>query len=140
VGHAIANVRDEGLVIHPGVHSQEGTGFILWRAADISPALFRSCRLAVLAACSTGKSYRSRRENHGALVRAMLSAGVTNVVASRWDVDSVQTAVYSKRFYAALLAGDSSVAAARDSTLQFIREPARSHPYYWAAFAVFGHE
>jgi CHAT domain-containing protein len=69
----------------------------------------------------------------------MLAAGVPNVIASRWDVDSAQTRQFIRAFYDALFSGKVAGAALRDAELQLMRDPETKHPYYWAAFAAFGH-
>jgi CHAT domain-containing protein len=104
----------------------------------LTPELLRSCRLAVLSACSTGSGERRGPVNPESLVRAFLRARVANVVASRWKVDSSATAKIMEEFYVRWLAG-AGVAAALQGAAESVRaRPEWSHPYYWAAFSAFG--
>jgi CHAT domain-containing protein/tetratricopeptide (TPR) repeat protein len=135
VGHAMSGVRQEGLIMLPrrGAVNAE-----VWGAKSLSTGLFSRLNLAVLSACSTGKNFRGRRETHGELVRALLLAGVPSIVGSRWDVDAHETGHLMDAFYAALTSGESV-----SSSMQVAESALRSrqetqHPYYWAAFAVFG--
>jgi CHAT domain-containing protein len=72
------------------------------------------------------------------LVTAFLQAGTQNVVASRWNVDSVATADFMDLFYARLLSGASVADALQGATMTLRKAPEHAHPYYWAAFGVFG--
>jgi CHAT domain-containing protein len=135
VGHALSGATEEGLLLadsHTSAHSN------LWTSRQLNPKAFKRCQLVVLSACSTGRTYRSHREMHGGMVRGILAAGVPNVVASRWDVDSVETRRFIQHFYDALLSGKGVSAALHEAELQQMHDPGTSHPYYWAAFAAFG--
>jgi CHAT domain-containing protein len=104
----------------------------------LTPELVRSCRLAVLSACSTGSGERRGPVNPESLVRAFLRARVANVVASRWKVDSSATAKIMEEFYARWFAG-AGVAEALQGAAESVRaRPEWPHPYYWAAFSAFG--
>jgi CHAT domain-containing protein len=135
VGHAMSSVRQEGLIMLPrrGAANAE-----VWAANKLASGSFGHLNLAVLSACSTGKNFRDRRETHGELVRTLLLAGVPSIVGSRWDVDARETGRLMDGFYAALTSGQtvSSSMQAAESALRNHQET--KHPYYWAAFAVFG--
>src|SRR6185437_5822575 len=73
VGHALADVRHEGLLLAPSSLNEYSD---IWTSSDNKQQLFRRSQLAVLSACSTGRGNRGRREIYGDLVRAMLRAGV----------------------------------------------------------------
>ena len=137
VGHALSGISEEGLLL---ASSRDlAVGSTLWSAQELNPKSFKRSQIVVLSACSTGRTYRTRREAHGGMVRAMLAAGVPNVVASRWDVDSVQTRRFVRAFYDALFSGKGVPDALREAEIQLIHDPQVQHPYYWAAFAAFGH-
>jgi CHAT domain-containing protein/tetratricopeptide (TPR) repeat protein len=135
VGHAMSSVRQEGLIMLPrrGAVNAE-----VWAAKSLSSGSLGRLNLAVLSACSTGKNFRGRRETHGELVRALLLAGVPSIVGSRWDVDAYETGRLMDAFYTALISGEtvSSSMQAAESALRSQQET--RHPYYWAAFGVFG--
>ena len=68
----------------------------------------------------------------------MLEAGVPDVVASRWNVDSEATRVLMERFYKHLLTGHDVASSLRAAQIELIVRPGMAHPYYWAAFGVQG--
>ncbi len=68
----------------------------------------------------------------------MVAAGVGNVVASRWPVDSAAAEGAMKMFYAALSRGETAGEALSEAQRRMRAEREWAHPYYWAAFALFG--
>lgn len=104
-------------------------------AGDFPPEALKNLRLAVFAACSTG-SAKDGLFDTNSLVHAFLVGGVSNVIASHWDVSSKSTAQLMTSFYTHLK---------KDSTVAYSMYEARKdvfrthrHPYYWAAFSVSG--
>ena len=69
-------------------------------------------------------------------MRAFLLAGAARVVASLWPVDDQVTARFMAHFYVAL-ARDQAPSAALREAQSAIRQQ-HPHPYYWAAFTLFG--
>ena len=136
-GHAISSARKEGLLMFKSANSRE-TDTEIWDAQRVNARLLKRAKLVVLSACSTGRTYRGRKEIHGELVRSLLLAGVPTAVGSRWNVNSSATGQFMERFYAALVSGQpvSSAMGATESAMRTGHET--RHPYYWAAFAVFG--
>jgi CHAT domain-containing protein len=93
-------------------------------------------KLAIFSACATARPSEISASN--SLVSEFLQAGTQNVVASRWNVDSMATTDFVKLFYSSVLSGHS-VAQSLQSAASAIRNTTnRSHPYYWAAFSAFG--
>ena len=74
----------------------------------------------------------------GSLARGFLRAGVPDVVASRWNVDSESTRLLMGTFYDALLSGQSVVRALAYAESQLQQHQTTQHPYYWAAFDALG--
>lgn len=105
-------------------------------AKDFSGELLNRERLAVLSACSTGVGREDGFLNTDNLVRSFLSAGVPNVVASRWNVDSKTTAQLMTQFYSHLKQGQTVVQAMASARRDILRNT--PHPYYWAAFSLEG--
>ena len=103
----------------------------------LSARELQSLSLIVLASCSTGKNPRSNQDP-GSIAQAFASIGVPNVVAAQWDVDSETTSTFMKSFYQSLLTGSSVAGSLRSATKVLLAGPDSSHPYYWAAFTVFG--
>jgi CHAT domain-containing protein len=93
-------------------------------------------KLAVFSACGTAKPSETLESD--SLVSEFLQAGAHNVVASRWNVDSMATADFVEVFYGAVLSGGGVSNALQTAANTFRKTPERSHPYYWAAFSAFG--
>lgn len=93
-------------------------------------------KLAVFSACGTAKP--SETSETDSLVSEFLQAGAHNVVASRWNVDSMATTDFVDIFYSSVLSGDSVADAVQNAANTFRNRPERAHPYYWAAFSAFG--
>jgi len=72
------------------------------------------------------------------LVRAFLRAGASQVIATRWDVDSRASFEFSKNFYDRLLRSEDVTRAVNEARTAIRSDPARKHPFYWGAFELFG--
>ena len=99
--------------------------------------------LVVLSACETalGAGYLSEvpaGDDWIGLVRAFLSAGSSNVMATLWLVEDEPTAELIVGFYRRLSMRRDPVAALAEAQRAAIADPNRSHPYYWAGFALVG--
>ncbi len=92
--------------------------------------------LVTLAACRSGEQVALSGEESTGLVRSLLEMGARNVIAGRWPVSDISTAIWMSRFYRAFFDGDSIATAARLASQQ-VREKYPS-AYHWAAFSVFG--
>jgi CHAT domain-containing protein len=93
-------------------------------------------QLAVFSACATAR--QSETSDSRSLVSDFLQAGARNVVASRWNVDSVATEDFMGLFYDSLLSGHTPAEALQAAANSLRQVHARTHPYYWAAFTTFG--
>lgn len=95
--------------------------------------------LVVLSACRTGLGKDVRGEGLVGLTRGFMYAGASSVIASLWKVDDEATAELMKRFYANMLQGGMTPAAALRAAQNSIRqEPQWRSPYFWAAFTLQG--
>ncbi|WP_243406226.1 CHAT domain-containing protein [Sphingosinicella sp. YJ22] len=106
--------------------------------------------LIILSACDTaGRADFTATEEVGltsggdfaldGLVRAFVGAGGRLVVASHWPVPDAYEA--TERLISGLFTaapGTGTASALRQSQHRLMDEPATSHPYYWAGFAVIG--
>jgi CHAT domain-containing protein len=93
--------------------------------------------LVVLSACETGRAEATHGNEILGLVRALIYAGAGTLVLSYWEVDSDATALWMQTFYEAALTRPVAEAA-RVALVRVKSNPAYSHPYYWAAFAMIG--
>ena len=96
-GHGIVTGESGGLLLAGNTPGQE----VVLGSALLTETPNR-CRLAVLSACSTATGQQYGIGDPDSLVQAFWRAGVTNVIASRWDVDSRHTAAFFARFYSFL--------------------------------------
>jgi len=127
-GHALATPERDGLLVADG----------LWGAAEIVDLDLRRCSLVVLAACSTGQVDSDPLFGPKSLVRGFVVAGARQVVASRWTVDSRATLELMRAFYGELQNGRSAAWAMHSAAQRVRLELRLDHPYYWAAYCLFG--
>jgi CHAT domain-containing protein/cytochrome c-type biogenesis protein CcmH/NrfG len=127
-GHALASASHSGLLLSDSFLS----------AAELRRIPISKLRLAVLSACETQDYSAGEGGDGDGLVRVFLAAGVPNVVASRWSVDSSATRQFMELFYQNLLAGSSVADSIRQARISLRSRSGMSHPFYWAAFTDFG--
>jgi CHAT domain-containing protein len=139
---------DQSTIFHFAGHSVYENGklkLLLNQAEGASPFLdlgesslkkFNGLQLMVLSACSTqvasGESFHQAQN----AVRQILQARVPHTVASRWDIDSRTTTEFMKEFYH-WFSLEKDTSRALSQAMNHARQE-RPHPYYWAAFSVFG--
>ncbi len=133
-GHALASANRSGLVLSG--EAGNGSGQLL-TADRLKGLRLSQAKLAVLSACSTGPTQTNGFADPDGLVRAFLRAGFSQVVASRWNVDSSVTADFMGMFYQSLMAGKSMPEALQSASAIVRSNPATGHPYYWVAFEGF---
>lgn len=98
----------------------------------------RAARLVVLSACSTGRDEAAWNHGMDDMVDTLAGAGVPEVVATRWEIDSASAVVLMQDFYTNLARGISvpqSLTLARRSLAQ---NPRYRHPYFWAGYYASG--
>jgi CHAT domain-containing protein/tetratricopeptide (TPR) repeat protein len=132
-GHAYADFNRVGLVLGPASRPAS-----LLSSRDIAALGLRNLKLAVLSACDTANGDQGTSADGDSLARTLVAAGVPNVVASRWRVDSNVTRRLMRVFYSNLLSGKSAAESLSAARAAIRSIPAYQHPYYWASFAVFG--
>jgi CHAT domain-containing protein len=138
-GHALSGPRRRGLLLAgagTGLSKKAGDAVLL-DSETIGGTPMSRCRLAVLSACSTAKTEDAMVDPQE-LAGAFLRAGVGNVVASRWNVDSQVTVHFMGIFYSRLQAGDTIPQALQIAAAEVRKDPRTVHPHYWAAFSSFG--
>ena len=135
-GHAIASVQHSGLVLAEMDPKTASTRLITGENISLQDA--SDLQLVVLSACSTGIEAQNNSPGTEGLTDALLRAGVPHVIATRWNVDSAETANFMKSFYASLLAGNVPAKALRAARATLVSRPASAHPYFWSAFVLQG--
>jgi CHAT domain-containing protein len=132
-GHSLLQDSEPGLLLTlPGTDNT-----VLLGRSQLRPQRMEKLKLAILSACDTGVA-NGGLNDPGSLVRLFLQAGVPQVIASKWSVDSAATSELMDYLYARLLAGDSVDRALANAERAMRSRTATSHPYYWAAFSEFG--
>ena len=95
--------------------------------------------LAVLSACETARGRYGAGEGMIGLSWALFVAGVPATVVSQWKVESASTRDLMLQFHRGLQSGKTSKAEAlRQASLSLLKQPATSHPFYWAGFVLVG--
>jgi CHAT domain-containing protein len=72
---------------------------------------------------------------------ALSAAGASSSVLSFWKVDSAASRGFMTSFYGNLTADGGSASksgALRQAALRMLQSPGYRHPFYWAAFALWG--
>jgi len=136
-GHSVVTDGNAGLLF---ASKESDKGGRLLNSSTVLGQDWSRCGLAVLSACSTGTGERNSFVNPESLVRAFLNAGAGRVIASRWNVDSAATEKFMRTFYRSVLAGAPPSTALRRAAEILRRDPLTDHPYYWAAFQLFGYK
>ena len=98
----------------------------------------RKVNLVVLSSCASARANAGTFSDVDNVARALVSAEVPEVVASRWMVDSSSTELLMKEFYMHLLDGKGVSDSLRFAAATVRAQPSTVHPFYWASFAVFG--
>ncbi len=98
--------------------------------------------LVVLSACETGKGRVYRAEGIVGFTRAFMMAGAPRVIVSLWKVDDAATKALMVKFYEVWKLGKVATATALKKAQEFVRDhpdhPKWKHPFYWAAWQLWG--
>jgi CHAT domain-containing protein/cytochrome c-type biogenesis protein CcmH/NrfG len=127
-GHAVANRKTAGLMLSNSLLDVHG----------LDEMYFRSNKLVVLSACSSADGSSGLFDDDDSMARRFIGAGVPEVIASRWPVDSAATGWLMSRFYEQLVAGKTVSAALSTAARETRSRAGFQHPFYWAGFSVFG--
>lgn len=133
-GHAIGNRQWSGLLL--AASPDDDTSRFL-EVNNFNFRLLSRSRIVVLSGCSTANGIGIGINDRDSLARNALAAGVPNVVASRWLVDSLATREWMKFFYAKAVGGERISSAAKQARLALKASKEWGHPYYWATFSIF---
>jgi CHAT domain-containing protein len=133
-GHAIESGRFSGLLL-ASPQNEGGPRFL--DAHYFSTSKFRDARVVVFSACSTANGSGEGLNDRDSLTRTAISAGVSNVLASRWIVDSAATREWMRSFYDRAVNGDLVSSAAKQARIKIRTTKEWRHPFFWASFSVF---
>jgi len=94
--------------------------------------------LVVLSACETARGKSGGGEGLIGMTWALFLAGSPATVASGWKVDSAAAARFMVEMHRGLRQGLGKAAALRTAALSLRNDARYRHPFYWAAFSLFG--
>ena len=142
----IAEQMKDAEIFHFSGHaaaSPDGVGLVLGDSsvmdvARVGVSQFPRLKLAVLSACNSANGAGDVFDDRNSLARFLVGAGVTEVVATRWMVNSRAAAALMPVFYTQLLSGKEVSSALQDAKHQLRGKKEFAHPFYWASFSVFG--
>lgn len=125
----------------PAAESEDQRADDVLEAAEIYRMKLPRARLVVLSSCQTGTGRSYRGEGVMSVARPFIAAGVPQVVASLWSVESGSTAdlminLHQFRRRGGLPGAD----ALRQAQLAMLHGPQQLYhqPYYWASFYAMG--
>jgi CHAT domain-containing protein/Tfp pilus assembly protein PilF len=109
-------------------------------AYELARLRLPNTRIVVLASCRSGEVAGPEDDAVSPLVRALLVAGVSAVVATLWNVDDAAAEEFSSSFHSALRSGVAPAEAVRCAQLALLRnaDPRFRSPALWAAFGLVG--
>jgi CHAT domain-containing protein len=125
IGHGATN-DEAGLVLN----DQNLTAY------SLQPQLKLHCRIAVLSSCRSAGEMGADPFRRDDVPNALLRAGVSEVLASHWDVDSEATRLLMQSFYENLLKGKSAPVSLQIAEEAVSTSPPFHHPFYWSAFWI----
>ena len=132
-------------VLHLACHAQfrsDNPRFSALHLADgaltveLAESLGLRAGIVVLSACETGLAESRAGDEMVGLVRAFWVAGAARVLASQWPVDDTVTFSFMREFYRALTQGETPASALQSAQTAIARS--HPHPYFWAAFTLYG--
>ena len=148
----VGNVNFVHLAIHAVLDPNEpGKSYIQfadgkkWYYSDMMGFNIRNVDSIALSACETAVSEKSTGgEIEGMAYQLLKKSPSGSVLASFWKVDDTATAmlmgIYYKHVTDSIKASHTldRGGALREAQLKLLKNPDTSHPYYWAAFTLFG--
>ena len=95
--------------------------------------------LVVLSACETALGSTGPGEGMIGMGWAISAAGASSSMLSLWKVDSAASRSFMTAFYRDYAVNETTRSAAlRQAGLSMLHSQAYSHPFYWAAFTLWG--
>ncbi len=107
-------------------------------ALEASGLNLSGTKLVVLSACGTGLGEVQSGEGVFGLRRSFVLAGSESLVMSLWSVSDYVTRELMVNYYKNLKQGSGRSESLRKAQLQMLKDPKRSHPFYWGSFIVSG--
>lgn len=102
-----------------------------------------NAELAVLSACNTGVGGMESGKGVVSLSEAFMYAGIPSTVSSLWSAPDQATKEIMISFYGYLKEGLPKSSALQQAKLDYLKNTSNDklkHPYYWAAFVLYGND
>ena len=113
------------------------------QASEIYRLKLPQTKLVILSSCRSALGNHNQSQAVGALAQAFFAAKVPSVIASLWDIDDARSSELMLAFHQyhknQSLGFSDSLRLAQCSFL-YGNDLDRRHPYYWAAFQLFGYD
>jgi CHAT domain-containing protein len=119
--------------------SEKGLHQSVLKASDIVRLRIKA-QWVVLSACSTADFDESSVQGGSGIASAFLYAGAKALLVTQWPVDSLSARdLMMDTFAAYRQSSNGDKARSLQIAMQkMMKDPAKSHPFYWAAFSVIG--
>jgi CHAT domain-containing protein len=104
----------------------------------ISEMHLSQTQLVTLASCLLGQASLEQSGEAVGITQAFLTAGAKSVVTALWSVNVKATNALFQAFYQQIRAGYPPAVAMREAMAEIRNTPGWEHPYYWAAWQVYG--
>jgi CHAT domain-containing protein len=95
-------------------------------------------RMAVLAACDTGRGAAGPGEGVIGISWAFLMAGCPTTVVTQWKASSTAASILMVDFHRHLRNGAGKAGALRLAQVSMLHNHTLRHPFYWASFVMVG--
>ena len=133
-GHAINSNSEFSLLVAASSDDSNDPGSLTFSQNTRSSV--GRLQQVVLSACHTS---RASKETARSLASLLFATRVPQVVVTNWDIDSPAAAIFVDHFFSNELSpGNSASQAIQKAAISMQKDPERSHPYYWASFAIIG--
>lgn len=92
-----------------------------------------------LSACVCGRSAQIAPGEALGMLWALLRGRARSVMGACWNADREAACDLMARFYELWLGGEPKWRALQEAVCEMKADPARSHPYFWAPFVLYGY-
>jgi CHAT domain-containing protein/Flp pilus assembly protein TadD len=118
--------------------AQAGAEDGILTASEAALLDLRGTELVFVSACESGLGVVSAGESVYGLRRAFAIAGARSQILTLWKVSDEATTQLVTDFYRSLAQGETRAGALRAAQRAALDDPARRHPFFWAAFILSG--
>jgi CHAT domain-containing protein len=107
-------------------------------AREIYGLDLKGVSLVTISACESGLGRIATGDEILGFTRSFLSAGSAGLIVSLWPVADESTELFMTSLYGGLAKGVDVQLAMQAAQIKVMRQPAYSHPFFWAPFNFIG--